>query len=363
MILLKGRRFWPNTRRLAVSLLVLVCFSAKSGAKDKFARGDMSPFTGNQALDLVTVHVHIAAQLKAEAALYDSGSIVVPNLTPKKGEGQQPCGSTAAYCVCAPGAWVVKYSRFFSGGGPQLLRGNEIAYGYILLGKEITWLRLPGPLVVSLHVTGDTFRGINTGAVESDEIMTKAGSTYDFDIKPEEGSRDITPRITPSKLLFPRPDRVSSMTGTDKNVNSYSLEYVHSDRKWWRGAGFGTVSYDDISDGIRSELAARLGHKGLRLAADSEHVCCKLTVELLKVDFRYVGPLTQRSVSLEFSANFKLEDREGHLIYVNEFAGKSQSPAPARTDQLELKAVQNLAESIASDGSFNKSIEGAATAN
>jgi len=164
-----------------------------ASAAYRFARGTMSPFTGNASSDLVTVHVHVAVNTwNMAGSLFDNGSIVVANNAPK-GKGQKPCGEQAATCVCAPGMWVTKRRGARTG---QLRIGNEVSYfGTMMYTGDVTWQRLPGPLVVRFYALGSAWLGMPSGAAESDELATTAGSRYDFDMGWEQSEKGVVLKI------------------------------------------------------------------------------------------------------------------------------------------------------------------------
>jgi hypothetical protein len=174
-------------------VLGLLSVTAAFGAY-KFARGAMSPFTGNQA-DLVTVHLTVdQGPWQIVGSIFDNGSILISNSAPK-GKRSQPCGPDAVFCVCAPSAWVRSRPRLL-GGGNQLLFGNELSYGSLMFKQELTWRRLPGDLQVTLYVTGNPLAGVSTGSVSSDKVAAAAGSEHHFRIGPEAIAGGTTIRIT-----------------------------------------------------------------------------------------------------------------------------------------------------------------------
>jgi hypothetical protein len=174
-----GRSF---VRSCVITTLFALLFASGASAAYKFARGEVSPFKGNESSDLVTVHVHVAAGFwNVEASIYDNGSIVVPNIPPK-GKGGKPCGEDATNCVFAPAMFLVKTIGF-----KQIRQGNEVALlSTMMYQADLTWQRLPGPLVLRLYLRGYPLSGMPSGAVQSDEVMTTAGGSYSFDIAPEQ---------------------------------------------------------------------------------------------------------------------------------------------------------------------------------
>ena len=156
-------------------------FVSGASAAYKFARGEVSPFKGNKTSDLVSVHVHVAASFwNMEGSIYDNGSIVVPNI-PTKGKGQKPCGEDATDCVYAPAMFLVKTIGF-----KQIRQGNEVVMlSTMMYQADVSWQRLPGPLVLRLYLRGYPLSGMPSGAAESDQVMTTAGGSYNFEIAPE----------------------------------------------------------------------------------------------------------------------------------------------------------------------------------
>lgn len=182
---------WLHSFALA-SMLVLLFVSGASAAY-KLALGKMSPLTGIAPADLATVHVHIQPMaFNLALSLFDSGSIVV-SYRPPKGKGQLRCGDGATDCVCAPGTWIFK-SRLSKRG--QIREGNEVAYlGTLMYPANLTWQRLPGPMVLHLYINGYPLSGMGSGVVASDEVQTRAGSSYDFDVSWEQVQGGLTIKI------------------------------------------------------------------------------------------------------------------------------------------------------------------------
>ena len=174
-----GRSFLQFCVFLAVFALLFV---SGAFAAYKFAHGEVSPFKGNKSSDLTTIRIHVAVNIwKLSGSIYDNGSIVAPNIPPK-GSGGKPCGEDAADCVYAPAAFLVKAPGF-----KQIRQGNEVAYlGTMMYPADVTWQRLPGPLVVRLYLRGYPLSGMPSGVAESDQVMTTAGASYSFDVAPEQ---------------------------------------------------------------------------------------------------------------------------------------------------------------------------------
>jgi hypothetical protein len=165
---------------LITGLFVPLLVSGASRARHAAACSVVSPFTGN-ASDLVTVHVHLAVGGSAQGSIFDNGTIVVLN-HPPKGKGQDRCGADPTLCVCAPGKWLYR----MRGGKGEIRSGNEVGSGGLFFNQELTWRRLPGPLAISLYVSGSSWFGVHSGSVSSDEVSTKTGTDYYFDITSQE---------------------------------------------------------------------------------------------------------------------------------------------------------------------------------
>ncbi len=165
---------------LLVGLFVPLLLTGAPRDRQPATCGVASPFTGNPT-DLVTVHIHLAVGSSAQGSIFDNGSTVVHN-HPPKGKGQDRCGADPTLCVCAPGQWLYR----MRGGKGQIREGNEVASGGLLFKQDLEWHRLPGPLVISLYVSGSSWFGIHSGSVRSDEITTKAGTSYYFDVTTQE---------------------------------------------------------------------------------------------------------------------------------------------------------------------------------
>ena len=186
-----GRLKRPLVRSLILAAVFGLFSFGEASATYKFAHGDASPFKGNRSSDLVTVHVHIAVNMwNLGGSIFDSGSIILPNSLPK-GKGGKLCGEDAADCVCVPAMFLLKSIGF-----KQIRQGNEVSYlRTMMYPVDVTWQRLPGPLVVRLYIQGYPLSGMPSGVARSEEIQTTAGGNYYFDIGPEQVPGGTTIRI------------------------------------------------------------------------------------------------------------------------------------------------------------------------
>jgi hypothetical protein len=185
-----GRLLRSGVFSLAFALLsVSAAFAAY-----KFALGKASPFTGNKSSDLATIHVHVAPNFwNISGSIHDSGSIVLPNVHAPKSKGPRPCGDEATDCVYEPALFMVRAPGF-----KQIRRGNEVAYlNSMMFAEDVTWQRLPGPLVVRLYVRGYPLSGMPSGSVASDRVVTTAGGSYSFAVVREQAPGGSTIKIVP----------------------------------------------------------------------------------------------------------------------------------------------------------------------
>ena len=170
---------WQVARSLCLFVVVgLVC----GCAADPLLDGDASSWTGNQATDLATIHVHYdgPAPYQLRGSIFDNGTVVFA--------GQQH----------APGAWCLEtgavqgalLSGFgsTSGGPTQIREGNEVMrVGSMLYPFDIKWSRLPGPLVVLFYVDN----GGSNGHIASQQMDAIAGKTYNYTIIYSNGALSI----------------------------------------------------------------------------------------------------------------------------------------------------------------------------
>ncbi|MGA9062509.1 MAG: hypothetical protein WB341_12690 [Terracidiphilus sp.] len=201
--------------------------------------------------------------------------------------------------------------------------------------------------------SADGLNALKTAGV-SDKIMaaivTRAAIARKSCAAPASGS-------SPADKTCPNAGRVNSL-------NRYTVDYVHSDRKWSRGLGMGSDEYDEISNDIQTELVNAMDHKGFIIANASEAACCKFTIELLRVKSRLSGPMTHRTLWVELAANFTFEDGNGHLVYKKGYVTGNPEEDTWRQDVEWIKqlAVLQLAGIITSDESFGKSLHAGDTA-
>ena len=162
-------------------------------------------------------------------------------------------------------------------------------------------------------------------------------------------------------------DKTCPNAGTVNSLNRYTVDYVHSDRKWSRGPrmlGMGSDEYDEISNDIRTELVNTMDHKGFIIANAFEGVCCKFTIELLGVKSRLSGPTTHRTLWVELAANFTFENRNGRLLYKKGYVTGEPEQDTWRQDVEWIRqlAVIELVGIITSDELFGKSLNARDTA-
>ena len=168
-----------NVRRIVqvASMLATACLI--NGCAHQPARGLASPWTGNPASDLASVHVHVeGGVLTSMCSLFDNGTLV--NIEHGK------------LCQYAPATWLTKAS-VVHGGGQQIRQGNEIADIINLPYRfDFAWSRLPGPLVVRLYMSPSSG---NSGYCSSAKINAVAGKTYYYNLTSDPALGGHTLRI------------------------------------------------------------------------------------------------------------------------------------------------------------------------
>ncbi|MFZ0396008.1 MAG: hypothetical protein WBX09_13540 [Terracidiphilus sp.] len=163
----------------------------------------------------------------------------------------------------------------------------------------------------------------------------------------------------------PPPSQSGSAGATaaaSNNPKRYTVDYIHSGKKWWRKVGFNasTVKYDDVSELIENKVAATVDLKGFQRGAASDTVCCKLTIELLEVKTHAplaLNPLSKKDSDVEVDAYFTFADGSGRTVYKQEYQGIGPtSNGSGEKDQMMLNAVAELVNSISRDERFNKAL-------
>jgi hypothetical protein len=152
-------------------------------------------------------------------------------------------------------------------------------------------------------------------------------------------------------------NKAAPYPGATDNAKNYSLDYVHSDRKWKFLVTLmksSSEKYDDISEDIESGIVETMDHKGFRRTNASEGFCCRFKIELLTVKTALSGPLAHRILTIEVEANLTFEDGNNHPLYKKGYLGKSAENLTMDS----TKAVLDLVQAMTSDSLFNDSLNG-----
>jgi hypothetical protein len=155
-------------------------------------------------------------------------------------------------------------------------------------------------------------------------------------------------QAAPPALPAPQAAPVPS-AGAGDNLNRYTLEYIHSDRKWKHNMR--TDSFDQISEDLSAALEAGMKRKGFLRAASPDGVCCKLTVEMLTVKAdRWKG-------LVEVTANVKFADGRGNLIYTSDYGGAARVEGGMEAERhLMHRAIIAMVGNILLDEAFYKAL-------
>lgn len=161
----------------------------------------------------------------------------------------------------------------------------------------------------------------------------------------------------PAALPSPQGPPVATAGAGGNGANSYTLEYIHSDRKFKKGFSSGSAdTYDQMSEYLSTQIVGRMERKGFHRATSSEiGGCCKLTVELLTVK-------THRTLltddGIDVTANVKFTDASSNLLYTKEYRGEGLvSPGHIeRVETLIHRAVMDMVKNIFIDESLDQSI-------
>jgi hypothetical protein len=151
------------------------------------------------------------------------------------------------------------------------------------------------------------------------------------------------------------PGAPSTKAEPQGNPNGFTIEYVHSDKKWWVGIGFNAPEqkYDNLSEFAQKQLIATMENKGFHRATPPDPVICKLKIELLSVKFK--NSVFRPTVHV--AANLTFEDGEGHLVYKKEYQGVGRMQGGyGEKIQMARSAVVEIVNSISGDESFNKAL-------
>jgi hypothetical protein len=163
-------------------------------------------------------------------------------------------------------------------------------------------------------------------------------------------AKQAAPPTLPAPQVAPVPN-----AGAGDNLNRYTLEYIHSDRKWKHNLR--TDSYDQISEDLSAEMEAEMKRKGFLRARSPDEVCCNLTVEMLTVK------LDRWTSLVEVTANVKFADGRGNLIYSTEYRGRAQLDIGMEgVRHMMHRAIAAMVGNIFLDEAFYKAITKASNA-
>lgn len=140
----------------------------------------------------------------------------------------------------------------------------------------------------------------------------------------------------------PAPEE-SSRVGEAKSLNTYTVFFVKSDRKW--RLGFRSEPYDKISDYLQTRLIAALQDRGLRQSPALEGDCCLLTIELLEVTSH---PAAIKKPGVDVTANLSVTHSHQRIIYSKGYRGESRTVMNTWGHLINY-AVEDMAKSMAND--------------
>lgn len=169
-----------------------------------------------------------------------------------------------------------------------------------------------------------------------------------------------TPAQSPCPATDPRsssPDHSCSDAAVANAAKRYTVEFVHSNRKWRHlldPSGISTDRYDDISNDIQTELIDAMDHKDFVRSNSPDGDCCKLTIELLSVEIKRAGI----HAYVELTTNFTFTDGKGRICYSKKYTAKEYPELRQGTSYEDAKrrAIPELVENITSDDAFIRSL-------
>lgn len=226
-----------------------------------------------------------------------------------------------------------------------------------------------GRIVLIQTVTGDSERrrmGFDKKMEEAvKDVANKTASN--MAAAPElarlSQGRGVVSETSPLRVGQAAPDRATS------HPNSYTLEYLHSEKKW--DHAFRKTNYDEISKFFQDRMAIEMKLKGFESETPSDRACCKLTVDIFQVKTVNNGVAhvfvpyhdSFKPPGVVVTASMKIEDgNTGSLVYTKEFQGAAYLDFPGNIERYTTvlhKAIGVLVQEISHDDSFNKALTSA----
>jgi hypothetical protein len=142
----------------------------------------------------------------------------------------------------------------------------------------------------------------------------------------------------------------SSRVGEPESLNTYTVSFVKSDRKW--KFGFRSEPYDKISDYLQTQLVAALQEHGLRQLPALGGDRCLLTIELLEVTSH---PAAIKEPGVDVTANLSVTDSHQRIIYSKGYRGESRTVMNT-WGHLINHAVEAMAKSMANDDNLTRTL-------
>lgn len=162
----------------------------------------------------------------------------------------------------------------------------------------------------------------------------------------------LNPDFPLSYLLLARVKRAAgdaagAAADAAKAGTRYTLDYVHSDRKWKHGLPARSDTFDSIAEFLQDNLVPKMKLNGFdrAVATDgAEGVCCKLTVEIIRVDMERIASM------LSVIARVRFSDRTGKVVYSWEYRGSGTPPDVMESTRTFMQSgVDDLAANIAAE--------------